>query len=94
LSLTVSFFFVQSESVVFKEADGIPSAKSLTFFRTTDFEVQAQYATPQQLAAGSSLEVGKYLIKGIKPSVAGKPVEVKLKVSPILLFFFFCNFFF
>jgi hypothetical protein len=54
---------VGSETLVFKEFDAIPSTKALTSYRTSAFEVTAQYATPAQLPKGVATHIG--------PSVVG-----------------------
>ena len=42
---------------MFKENDGMPSAKTLTSYRTGGFEVTALYGNPAQLPAGAATEI-------------------------------------
>ncbi|CAD6890837.1 unnamed protein product [Tilletia controversa] len=68
-----------SELVVFNPNNPIPSTKILTFYRKSDFELEASYADPAQIPTGINPWLGKFAIKGVKPTANGDHSIVKVK---------------
>ncbi|KAF9172761.1 adenyl-nucleotide exchange factor sse1 [Mortierella sp. AD011] len=68
----------ETELVVFNKNNTIPSTKVLTFYRSEPFDLEAQYAEPQEIPAGINPWVGRFSIKKVE-SVNGEPACVKVK---------------
>ncbi|KAE8225021.1 hypothetical protein CF319_g2174 [Tilletia indica] len=69
----------ENELVVFQPNNPIPSTKILTFYRKSDFELEASYADPSQIPTGINPWLGKFTIKGVKPTATGDHSIVKVK---------------
>lgn len=69
-----------NELEVFPEGSPYPSTKVITLFRSEDFDLQARYTDPSKLDAGVDSWIGKWTIKGVRPSSTGEPVAVKCKL--------------
>jgi len=69
----------ETELVVFQPNNPIPSTKILTFYRKSDFELEAYYADPSQIPFGINPWLGKYTVKGVKPTADGDHSIVKVK---------------
>lgn len=68
-----------TELVVFNPNNPIPSTKILTFYRKEPFAIEAYYAQPEQLPAGINPWIGRFQIKGVKPTANGDHSIVKVK---------------
>ncbi|KAG0001282.1 adenyl-nucleotide exchange factor sse1 [Entomortierella chlamydospora] len=68
----------ETELVVFNKNNTIPSTKVLTFYRSEPFDLEAQYAEPQEIPAGINPWVGRFSIKKVEP-VNSEPACVKVK---------------
>lgn len=68
-----------TELVVFNPNNPIPSTKILTFYRKEPFAIEAHYAQPDQLPAGINPWIGRFEIKGVKPTANGDHSIVKVK---------------
>lgn len=68
-----------TELVVFQPNNPIPSTKILTFYRKENFELEAHYATPEQIPEGINPWIGKFSIKGVTPNSQGDHSIVKVK---------------
>ncbi|KAK0569946.1 adenyl-nucleotide exchange factor sse1 [Tilletia horrida] len=68
-----------TELVTFSPNNPIPSTKVLTFYRKTDFELEAHYAEPSQIPTGINPWIGKFTVKGVKPTASGDHSIVKVK---------------
>ncbi|CAN6656113.1 heat shock protein homolog Sse1p [Trichomonascus vanleenenianus] len=83
-SVTYSWTPVADEDVseleVFPAGGSFPNTKVITLFRSEDFDLEARYTHPEQLEEGQDAWVGKWSIKGVKPSESGEPVAVKCKL--------------
>lgn len=69
----------ETELVVFKPNNPIPSTKILTFYRKADFGLEAIYAQPELLPKGINPHLGSVQIKGVKPDTKGDHSIVKVK---------------
>ncbi|GAA6009372.1 hypothetical protein JCM11491_004297 [Sporobolomyces phaffii] len=65
--------------LAFDVGNAIPSTKVLSFTRSEAFELEAKYANPEQLPGGINPWIGKYTVKGVKPSAEGAKQLVKVK---------------
>ncbi|GAA5868853.1 hypothetical protein JCM16303_000284 [Sporobolomyces ruberrimus] len=65
--------------LAFDVGNAIPSTKVLSFTRSEPFELEAKYANPEQLPGGINPWIGKYTVKGVKPSAEGAKQLVKVK---------------
>ncbi|GAA5836620.1 hypothetical protein JCM3766R1_006972 [Sporobolomyces carnicolor] len=65
--------------LAFDTGNAIPSTKVLSFTRSEPFELEAKYAQPEQLPGGINPWIGKYTVKGFKPSAEGAKQLVKVK---------------
>lgn len=83
-SVTYSWAPVEGEDVseleVFPANGHFPNTKVITLFRSEDFELEARYTNPETLEKGVNPWVGKWTIKGVRPTEAGEPVAVKIKL--------------
>lgn len=68
-----------TELVVFNTGNPIPSTKILTFYRQGPFELEAQYAEPKGLPAGTNPWIGKLTIKNVEKPASGDLAIVKVK---------------
>ncbi|KAF9347249.1 adenyl-nucleotide exchange factor sse1 [Mortierella sp. AD094] len=68
----------ETELVVFNKNNSIPSTKVLTFYRSEPFDLEAQYAEPEEIPAGINPWVGRFSVKKVEP-VNGEPACVKVK---------------
>ncbi|KAF9948831.1 adenyl-nucleotide exchange factor sse1, partial [Mortierella alpina] len=68
----------ETELVVFNKNNAIPSTKILTFYRSQPFDLEAQYAEPENIPAGINPWVGRFSIKKVEP-VNGEAACVKVK---------------
>ncbi|CAO3573953.1 unnamed protein product [Mortierella alpina] len=68
----------ETELVVFNKNNAIPSTKILTFYRSQPFDLEAQYAEPENIPAGINPWVGRFSIKKVEP-VNGESACVKVK---------------
>jgi len=69
-----------TESVLFKPAVPIPSTKAITFYRSSPFEIRAEYSTKELLPPGTSPFIGRFAISDVKPNADGSLSDVKVKV--------------
>jgi heat shock protein len=70
-----------SELEVFPRGGTFPNTKVITLFRSEDFALEARYTNPDDLEKGLESWIGKWAIKGVKPSSeTGEPVAVKCKL--------------
>lgn len=65
--------------LAFDVGNAIPSTKVLSFTRSEPFELEAKYANPSELPGGVNSWIGKYTVKGVKPSAEGAKQLVKVK---------------
>lgn len=83
-SVTYSWAPVDGEDVneleVFPAGGSFPNTKVITLFRSEDFDLEARYTHPDTLPKGVNPWVGKWTIKGVRPSEAGEAVAVKIKL--------------
>lgn len=83
-SVTYSWAAVEGEDVseleVFPAGGHFPNTKVITLFRSEDFDLEARYTHPETLQKGVNPWVGKWTIKGVRPSESGEPVAVKIKL--------------
>ena len=68
-----------TELVVFQPNNPIPSTKILTFYRKDNFDLEAHYASPEQIPEGINPWIGKFSIKGVTPNAEGDHSIVKVK---------------
>ncbi|ANB13914.1 adenyl-nucleotide exchange factor SSE2 [Sugiyamaella lignohabitans] len=83
-SVTYSWEKVEGEDVneleVFPAGGWFPNSKVITLFRTADFDLEARYTHPETLEKGINAWIGKWAVKGVKPSENGEAVAVKVKL--------------
>ncbi|KAH6635461.1 heat shock protein 70 family [Chaetomium sp. MPI-SDFR-AT-0129] len=58
---------------VFNKGNVMPSTKILTFYRKQPFDLEARYAKPEGLPGKTSPFIGRFSVKGVKPT--GGPEE-------------------
>lgn len=80
---SVSFFWdpvgdEDSQIEVFPQYSGYPSAKIITLYRSSDFDIEAKYTHPNALKDVNPW-IGKWSIKGVSPE-DGEPAAVKIKL--------------
>ncbi|KAI1308177.1 adenyl-nucleotide exchange factor sse1 [Mortierella claussenii] len=68
----------ETELVVFNKNNAIPSTKVLTFYRSEPFDLEAQYAEPENIPAGINPWVARFSIKNVQP-VNGEAACIKVK---------------
>ena len=68
----------ETELVVFNKNNTIPSTKILTFYRSEPFDLEAQYADPENLPAGINPWIGRFSVKKVEP-LNDEPACVKVK---------------
>jgi heat shock 70kDa protein 4 len=68
-----------TELVVFPKGNSVPSTKALTFYRNGPFELQAEYADPQQLPGGINPWVARFVAKDVPANPNGDLTHVKVK---------------
>ncbi|KAF1811581.1 putative heat shock protein Hsp88 [Eremomyces bilateralis CBS 781.70] len=64
---------------VFNKGNIMPSTKILTFYRKNPFDLEARYAKPEQLPGGVSPWIGRFSVKGVKPTGDDDFMICKLK---------------
>jgi heat shock protein len=69
-----------SELEVFPSPGWFPNTKVITLFRSADFDLEARYTHPETLENGTNPWIGKWTVKGVKPSENGEAVAVKIKL--------------
>lgn len=79
----------QPNQIVFTKGNAIPSSKLLTFYRTETFTIDAFYADPSELPAGSNPKIGTFTVGPFSPSLKenSKPklkVKIRLNLHGIL----------
>lgn len=83
-SVTFSWDKIEGEDVseleVFTRGSSYPNTKVITLFRSEDLALEARYTDVKQLPAGTDSWLGRWAIKGVKPSSTGEPVAVKIKL--------------
>jgi heat shock protein len=83
-SVTFTWAPVEGEDVseleVFPQGGTFPNTKVITLFRSEDFDLEARYTHPETLEKGVNPWIGKWTIKGVRPSSTGEPVAVKIKL--------------
>ncbi|CAO3568015.1 unnamed protein product [Mortierella alpina] len=68
----------ETELIVFNKNNSIPSTKILTFYRSQPFDLEAQYAEPENIPAGINPWIARFTVKGVEP-INGEPACVKVK---------------
>ncbi|KAF9941095.1 adenyl-nucleotide exchange factor sse1 [Mortierella alpina] len=68
----------ETELIVFNKNNTIPSTKILTFYRSQPFDLEAQYAEPENIPAGINPWIARFTVKGVEP-INGEPACVKVK---------------
>lgn len=68
-----------TELIVFPEQNPIPSTKLLSFYRKSDFSLEAQYADPSKLPGAINPWLGRFTVKKVKPTGKGDACQVKVK---------------
>ncbi|GAA5971225.1 hypothetical protein JCM8115_005809 [Rhodotorula mucilaginosa] len=68
-----------TELVAFDTGNAIPSTKVLSFSRSEPFDLEARYASPEQLPGGVNPFIARYTVKGVKPAADGAKSLVKVK---------------
>ncbi|KAK9457428.1 heat shock protein 70 family [Dipodascopsis uninucleata] len=69
-----------SELEVFPEGNAVPSTKIITLFRKDTFEIEARYTHPEALPGTIQPWIGKWTIKGAKPTDKGDTPAVKIRL--------------
>lgn len=64
---------------VFNKGNFMPSTKILTFYRKQPFELEARYAKPETLPGKMNPWIGKFSVKGVKPTGEDDFTICKLK---------------
>ncbi|EGW35297.1 heat shock protein of HSP70 family, partial [Spathaspora passalidarum NRRL Y-27907] len=83
---TVSYFWDKQEDEeddhleVFPRGGSFPSTKIITLFRSGDFEIEAKYTKPEELPAGTDVNVAKWKISGVVPSEGEASIATKVKL--------------
>lgn len=65
-----------SELEVFPAGGVFPTNKSISLFRSEDFDIEARYTHPELLEKGVNPWIGKWTIKGVRPTEDGQPARV------------------
>ncbi|KAK9469761.1 heat shock protein 70 family, partial [Lipomyces arxii] len=65
---------------VFPTGNVIPSTKIITLFRDDTFEIEARYTNPETLPGTVNPWIGKWTIKGAKPTDKGDAPAVKIRL--------------
>lgn len=69
-----------TELVVFKEGNDIPSTKLLTFYRQGPFSINAKYdPSGKTVPPGTNPEIGRLTVKGVEKTASGDLACVKVK---------------
>ncbi|KAI8597667.1 Hsp70 protein-domain-containing protein [Dissophora ornata] len=68
----------ETELVVFNKNNTIPSTKVLTFYRSGPFDLEAQYAEPENIPTGINSWIARFSVKNVEP-INGEPACVKVK---------------
>ncbi|KAF9573543.1 adenyl-nucleotide exchange factor sse1 [Mortierella alpina] len=68
----------ETELIVFNKNNAIPSTKILTFYRSQPFDLEAQYAEPENIPTGINPWVGRFSVKKVEP-INGEAACVKVK---------------
>ena len=64
---------------VFNKGNTMPSTKILTFYRKQTFDLEAQYAKPEQLPGKTAPWIGRFSVKGVKADAKDDFMICKLK---------------
>jgi heat shock 70kDa protein 4 len=64
---------------VFNRGNVMPSTKILTFYRKTAFDLEARYAKPEMLPGKIIPWIGRFSVKGVKPTATNDFMICKLK---------------
>ncbi|CAF9925195.1 MAG: Heat shock protein hsp88 [Gomphillus americanus] len=64
---------------VFNKGNTMPSTKILTFYRKQTFDLEAQYAKPEQLPGKTTPWIGRFSVKGVKADSKDDFMICKLK---------------
>lgn len=67
------------ELVVFPKGNSVPSTKVLTFYRKDTFDLEAQYAEPEQLPGGINPWIARFTAKDVPVEGEGDLTVVKVK---------------
>ncbi|THG97849.1 hypothetical protein EW026_g4227 [Hermanssonia centrifuga] len=68
-----------TELTVFPKGNVVPSTKVLTFYRNDTFDLQAEYAEPEQLPGGINPWVARFTAKNVPADPKGDLTIVKVK---------------
>ncbi|RLV96261.1 Heat shock protein SSE1 [Spathaspora sp. JA1] len=83
---TVSYFWDKQDDEeddhleVFPRGGLFPSTKIITLFRSGDFEIEAKYTKPEELPAGTDVNVAKWKISNVVPSEGESSIATKVKL--------------
>ncbi|KAK9470244.1 heat shock protein 70 family [Dipodascopsis tothii] len=69
-----------SELEVFPRSNPVPSTKIITLFRSTDFDLEARYTDPSALPGAINPWIGRWTVKGAKPTESGEEPAVKIRL--------------
>ncbi|KAK9369767.1 heat shock protein 70 family [Lipomyces kononenkoae] len=69
-----------SELEVFPHGNVVPSTKIITLFRDDTFDIEARYTSPETLPGSMNPWIGKWTIKGAKPTDKGEAPAVKIRL--------------
>ncbi|KAK9349269.1 heat shock protein 70 family [Lipomyces starkeyi] len=69
-----------SELEVFPHGNVVPSTKIITLFRDDTFDIEARYTYPDTLPGAVNTWIGKWTIKGAKPTEKGEAPAVKIRL--------------
>ncbi|OUM53417.1 hypothetical protein BVG19_g2696 [[Candida] boidinii] len=84
-SFSVSYFWDKEEEdadhlEVFPRGGSYPATKMITLYRNKDFKIEAKYSKPEELPAGTTTDIAKWLIKGVEVAEGQDNAMCKLKV--------------
>ncbi|CAK9783188.1 putative heat shock protein [Cutaneotrichosporon oleaginosum] len=68
-----------TELIVFKEGNDIPSTKLLTFYRQGPFSIDAKYHPSADISKGTNPEIGRFTVKNVEKTASGDLACVKVK---------------
>ncbi|GMK56531.1 hypothetical protein CspeluHIS016_0303710 [Cutaneotrichosporon spelunceum] len=68
-----------TDLVVFKEGNDIPSTKLLTFYRQGPFSINAKYDASAAVSKGTNPEIGRFTVKNVEKTASGDLACVKIK---------------
>jgi heat shock protein 4 len=70
----------KTSTEVVKRGATVPKTTALTFRRAEDFTIRAQYTDTSILPEGTDPLIGTFRITGVRPTEAGEPANVRVKV--------------